>query len=178
MQRMIFRGLLAALMTVAVVACGDGGLTDLATETCDDLEGSIVLTAGVILQGAIDDAADLGFTGPELGAKMREVCPGIMLALEGVGDEQERRDNLPNEMTLVVDACTSDGANGTVRNDSDVTVDIYIDVQFEATDGTLVDSGTGSVSGLRPGQTGEWDASYFGDTYARCSADIGSVFES
>lgn len=149
----------------------------MATETCEDLEGAIVLTAGAIVQRAIDDAEELGFTGPELGDEMREVCPDIMAALEGIGEEQERRDALPSQIDLELRSCSSDGANGTVTNNSDVTVNVSIDVQFTDDSGTLVESGFDSVRGLRPGQTGQWDAAFFGDDYNRCSADISSVFE-
>jgi hypothetical protein len=178
MARPILRGLLFLFLLIWVVACGDGGLTDLATETCEDLEDSIVLTAGSIVERAIEDAEEMGFTGPELGDKMREVCPEIMAALEGIGEEQEQRENLPNEMDLQLDECNSDGATGTVTNNSDVTADVFIDVQFTSEDGTLIDTGFASVNGLRPGQTGEWQASFFGDGLDRCAADISSASES
>lgn len=165
-------------LALVLVACGnEGKLTDLAIDTCQELDGSIVLTAGLILQDAIAEAEDLGFTAPELGDKMREECPGIMAAIENVGEEQERREDLPNQVSLELDGCTSDGASGTVTNNADVTVSVFIEVQFTNDAGVLVDIGLGSVDGLRPGQTGEWEAFFFGDDYARCRANIDSVYE-
>jgi len=185
-RRVGFRvGFFALLVSFVLAACGGGKLGDLAEDTCEQLEDSIVLTAGLIVQTAIDEAEDLGYTAPELGVKMREECPGIMAALENIGEDQvereiERaeRENLPNLIGLELEGCFSDEARGTVTNNSDVKVGVFIDVAFTDDNGVLIDSGLGSVSGLDPGQTGIWDASFFGDDYARCRADIGSVFES
>lgn len=109
---------------------------------------------------------------------MREACPEIMAALENVGEEQERRENLINEVELELERCGSDSATGTVRNNSDVRVDVTIEVEFVDDGNVLIDTGIDLVNELRPGQTGQWEAHFFGDDYARCRADISSVFES
>ena len=163
--------------------CNDAEFTNLAQVTCEQLEGSIVLTAGLILQTAISTAENLGYTAPELGDKMREECPGVMDAIENIGDEQEARENLINEVTLDLRRCSDDGASGIVTNNSSVRVDIFIDVEYLSDSveylsdsGVLLDTGFASVSGLRPGQTGEWDSFFSGDL-DRCRAEISSVFE-
>jgi hypothetical protein len=155
---------------------GDNRLHEIAVRTCGELEGAIVFQVGSILGGAIAEAEDAGHTAPELGDEMREECPDIMAAVESI-DEEEARDNLINEVDLQLGGCISDWAEGTVTNNAPVAVDVFIDVQFLADDGTLIDT-TRTVTSLRPGQTGEWDAFFFGADYARCRADLSSVNES
>ena len=53
-------------------------LDQLAKDTCDELDGSIMLVAGVTLESAVNKAERLGFSGPELGDRMREHCPSIL----------------------------------------------------------------------------------------------------
>jgi hypothetical protein len=53
-------------------------LDQLAKDTCNQLDGSIMLAAGFTLESAINKAERLGFSGPELGDRMREHCPSIM----------------------------------------------------------------------------------------------------
>lgn len=97
---------------------------------------------------------------PELGDKMREACSGIMAALENVGEEQERRDNLINEVSLELERCGSDSATGTVTNNSSVRVDITIEVEFLDEANVQLDTGLDFLNGLRPGQTGQWEAHF------------------
>ena len=86
--------LTAAVMVIVLAGCSQAQLTELAKDTCAELDGAIVLQVGPILNRAISEADDLGFSGPELGDKMREECPSTMLALDEVGEEQERRAHL------------------------------------------------------------------------------------
>lgn len=168
-----------ALLTIMVVAAGcGGGVQQLAKETCAELEGAVILTAGSIVSAAVAKAEDMGSSGAELGDAMRAECPGIMDALENVGEEQERREALPGQMDLEVTGCTDDGASGTVTNGSDVTVDIFIDVQYLDSSGTVVDDGIASISGLRPGETGNWDSGRIDDSdIARCRADVDDAYQ-
>ena len=170
------------------------GLIQTADETCIDLEGAIVLQTGGILNSSISRAEALGFEAPDLGDVMRRACPDVMTALEQVTEdqeqrelereqrelEQERREQLPNLISLSVE-CAPEGAYGGVRNDSDVTVDVFIDVQFLDANGVIVADGGDSVSGLRPGETGYWDSRFFERTtrgsYHDCRAEVSNAFE-
>lgn len=166
-----------SLAALLVTGCGDGLLTELAQETCAELDGAIVLQVGSILSRAIEEADDIGMTAPELGAAMRAECPSTMAAIENVGEEQERREELPALMRVTVARCSQDGAAGTVVNGSDVTVDLYIEVQYLDAGGVVVDDGIASLTGLRAGETGEWDASRFDDRpIEKCRADVSSAF--
>lgn len=167
-------------LCLVVAACGGGGsqLTALAEDTCGKLDGAIMLQAGGILTSATREARLLGHTTGEFGDAMREVCPGLMAALAEWNAEQTARDNLINEVTVQLDGCRHDGAAGTVVNKSNRTVDVYVEVQFLDDEGVLINTGLGSVRGLRAGQAGEWNAHFIGRDYARCRASIDSVFES
>jgi hypothetical protein len=59
-------------------------MDDLAQETCDELDGAIVMIAGSIVSKAVGKAERLGFSGPELGSRMRDKCPGIMNHLDSL----------------------------------------------------------------------------------------------
>lgn len=56
-------------------------MNELAKETCDEIDGSIMLVVGGVMKKAIGKAERLGFSGPELGDRMREECPGLMAGL-------------------------------------------------------------------------------------------------
>jgi hypothetical protein len=103
-----------------------------------------------------------------------------MDAAESIGEDDGpgTAAGLEAGLALELTACTNDGAAGTVANHNSTTVDVFIDVQFLDSNGVLVDTGIGSVSGLKNRQTGEWEASFFGDSLASCDAEVGSVFES
>jgi hypothetical protein len=62
-------------------------LDQLAQDTCDDLEGSIMLVAASTLSSSINKAERLGFTGRDLGDRMREHCPSIMRQIMEVASE-------------------------------------------------------------------------------------------
>jgi hypothetical protein len=53
-------------------------LDQLAKDTCDDVDGAMMLTAISTLSSSINKAERLGFSGPELGDRMREHCPSIV----------------------------------------------------------------------------------------------------
>jgi hypothetical protein len=75
--------LLAALVaTYLLVLKPRQELKAAAQDTCDQLDGAIMLQVGPILSSATKKAERLGFTGPELGEQMRELCPDTMSALE------------------------------------------------------------------------------------------------
>lgn len=155
----------------------DRRLNELADETCSELEGAIVLQAGPILSGALGEADDLGFTGPELGDEMRSECPGLMEAVDNIGEESERREGLSGQMEAELGECTSDSVTGTVVNRSDVAVDVWIEVDLEDEAGVNVGSSSATVRRLRPGQEGRWEAPVF-ESYATCRARVGTVSES
>lgn len=159
------------------------GLVDLvriAEDACNELEGAIVLQVGGIVTQAIGRAERVGRSGLELGEALRARCPDLMAALDEITEDQERRERLPSLMAINY-RCDADGAVGTARNDSDVSVDVFIDVEFLDDSGVLVDSSIGTVSGLRPGETGTWEAAFLGRfsgrSYARCRAAVDSAFE-
>jgi hypothetical protein len=167
--------LVLGLSTIA--ACGGSELETIASETCASLETAIVLQTGAILTNALSDAEAAGYTGPELGEALTTECPAMMAAVDRIGDEQEAEANLVNEVDLALDQCTPDGASGTVTNNSDVMVDVFLDITFTADDGTLVDTGLGSVSSLAPGQTGEWDAYVGRDDFDKCKIADHEVYD-
>jgi hypothetical protein len=173
-------GVVLAVVLLASGCSSDAALTELAQDTCDDLDSAIVLQVGGILSGAIRDAEDLGYEGPDLGDKMREDCPDLMAAMESIGEEQEARDNLPNEMRVVTERCSSDGASGTVTNESELTVDIFIGVNYLDSSGVIIADGLDSVDRIRPGETANWEDERFESLpdLDICRAEVSSVFES
>ena len=153
-------------------------LLQVAKETCDELDGAIVLQVGGILSRAIGRAEDAGFSAPDLGDVMRAKCPDMMAAVNSISEDQQEREALPSKMRVKLDTCYSDKAVGSVTNNSNVTVEVFVEVQFLDDKGTVIDDGIDSVSGLRPGETGKWEAPYLGDSsYATCRADVTSAFE-
>ena len=82
--------------------------------------------------------------------------------------------------------CGRDEVSGTVTNNSDERVNIYIEVTFFDFDRVQIGDSTASVSGLRPGGTATWDAyvpvdkAVPGDRqaggYNRCTPRISNVF--
>ncbi len=74
--------------------------------------------------------------------------------------------------------CTLSEATGRVTNNSKMTVNLFIEAQFLDSSGVVVDDSNASVRGLRPGETGEWDAPYLGSrSYSNCRAQVTSAFE-
>jgi hypothetical protein len=63
-------------------AAREAKLDDLARMTCTNLNGAMMITVGQILQGAILEAQRIGYSGPELGSRMRSMCPDIMVELD------------------------------------------------------------------------------------------------
>jgi hypothetical protein len=67
---------------------------------------------------------------------------------------------------------------GTVTNNSDKTVDVYVHIYLENDGGVGAGEGT-FVYGLPPGQSARWEReSTFGSQqFDRCSASVDSVYE-
>ena len=63
---------------------------ELARETCDELNGAIMLQVGPILNKATGKAGRLGYDQPEFGELMREQCPDTMQALAQWARERDR----------------------------------------------------------------------------------------
>jgi hypothetical protein len=84
--------------------------------------------------------------------------------------------SLESQVRISDVACGWDDARGKVTNNSAQVIDVFIDVQF--LDGTLViGDSLASLSGLRAGETGRWEAPHLGDgNFTKCRADISSVF--
>lgn len=77
---------------------------------------------------------------------------------------------------LVLDQCSSDGADGTIENEGDEAITVRVRVRFTDPDDVLLDSSTDVVDDLRPGEVGEWSVRFFGeDRVARCDSRIDSV---
>lgn len=111
---------------------------------------------------------------------MRDECPDPVDALVNALDEVSNPGQVLNgEVSLNIIGCSdSNGASGTIKNNSTVTVDVSIEVQFTTDSGVLVDTRFDLVNGVRPGQTAEWDTFFSGDSMDRCEADITAVYES
>ena len=85
---------------------------------------------------------------------------------------------LESQMRINGTKCTPNEATGRVTNNSDMTVKLFIEVQFLDSSGIVIDDSNASVRGLRPGETGEWDAPYLGSrSYSNCRAQVTSAFE-
>ncbi len=132
---------------------------------------------GILAKGQ-SRAFDETKIGLEFGSAVRADCPAAMAAVDAINDREERQQNLPKQMAVEVAHCYSKEAQGTVTNNSGVTVDVYVEVQFLDEAGRVLDDSLDSVSGLRAGETGNWTAPYLGrGKPARCRANVGSVFE-
>jgi hypothetical protein len=113
------------------------------------------------------------------------VIGGVILALVlasalGSLNREERRTPitvapLADRVTLTLEDCSAEAASGTVRNNSDLTVTIFVDVEFLDSAGTIVDNGIDSVHGVRPGETAKWRADGTG-SYDRCRGNVRNVF--
>lgn len=57
-------------------------LDELAKDTCYALDGEMMLHAARRISKAVDKAEKLGFTGRDLGDRMREHCPSILRQIE------------------------------------------------------------------------------------------------
>lgn len=85
---------------------------------------------------------------------------------------------LSDQMRVLLDECTQDHATGTVKNNSRLTVDIWIGVNF-LENGIIVDDGLDSIDRVRPGETATWEVDRFkDDNITQCRSEISSVFES
>lgn len=90
-------------VVLALLVFGVGGrwlyismsMRSLAQDTCAELDGAMVIQAGPILKKAVSRAERLGFTGPDLGDRMRDECPSLMRALEERAAEAQARSQSP-----------------------------------------------------------------------------------
>lgn len=94
---------------------------------------------------------------------------------EAACEEQEARDRLPQQMEIDIVSCDQDEVRGRVTNNSDLVVDLYIDIILYRND-LQVGDGIATVRNLEPGRTATWDSSVF-ERYTECRAIVGSVFE-
>ena len=172
------RGKLAgsALAIVVVLgACSTIGLENLADTTCQSLRAPRIVPRRIV-DLAVTEAEALGYSALELFVKMENKCADEMREIGSIVEEQ-REDALPDQIELVAE-CRLGGAEGTVKNNSIVTVTVLIEVQFTDNSGVLLDTDFVPVRLLPPGQTGIWEASYSGDSsYDQCRAEINRVFD-
>lgn len=183
------RGLPARTILLLLVVVGAGlfaanrGLIDIpgfgvqaeARRVCDEASRGVVLTAAISMTAAIESAPDPG----ALAAAIREECPEIVNQILEVGSGLDSGgQDLIGRANMQMDTCDQDGARGTVRNNHSAAIDVTIEVQFLSGSRVLLDTGLDFVDGLRPGQTAEWDASYFGESLGFCDPEVTSVRES
>ena len=83
-------------------------------------------------------------------------------------------------MRVITETCSRNGSSGTVKDNSDLTVDIFINVQYLDDNGTIIDDGLDSIDRVRPGETANWEDERFSELsdLANCRAEASSVFES
>lgn len=175
--KLIGGGIVVAIIGVVLVAqlAGENELQELAEETCDELEGAIVLQVGGIINSAVNRAERMGASGPELGNRMRQECPGVMGAVENIGEEQEREESLADEVEMVDLECLGDSAEGRVRNNNDVAVDVWVEIDFmDEEGGTVLEQGLDNLS-LQPNTTGRYDVTNIGPSAGFCSGRIDTV---
>lgn len=173
----ILAGLGLAVVGSVLVSMVNDPVGDLADDTCRRLEDAIVLQVGGIVNRATSEAESMGSSGPELGEAMRERCPGMIAAMQGIADEQEADNQLPSQVEVLGVSCGADQVNGEIRNNSDRTVTVFLDVRFyDSGETVLLDSSTASVSGLDPGQTGRYESYVPVGSYERCRVVVSSVF--
>ena len=99
------------------------------------------------------------------------------IAFTDIGEEESAKKFDPGDVELTQLTCVNGGkVTGTVFNGTGSAVDVYIDIAFEASGGDLVDDSIDVVRGLRPGQTGDWDAFFFESRATRCRTTISNVF--
>ena len=88
---------------------------------------------------------------------------------------------LEDKMRWSRQTCGPDEAKGTVRNTSDETVNVVIEVKFldgGLLDGSLVDTRLASVRSLSPGQLGEWSTFSPSEPWNNCTVSVKSAYES
>jgi hypothetical protein len=86
-------------------------------------------------------------------------------------------ETLEDQISVSVTGCNDDGASGQVTNHSSETVDVYIETNYLDSAGVILDDGIDNVSGIRPGETANWDAGYFGGKDVdSCRGKVSSAF--
>ena len=81
------------------------------------------------------------------------------------------------EQVLVeLERCDPSQASGTVTNNGERTLTVFIDVTFENASGVTVGDRIATERALAPGATAEWNAPFLGlGEYETCQAQISSV---
>jgi len=70
-------------------------------------------------------------------------------------------------------------ARGTVTSRAGVTIDVFIEVNWESGSGTIVDYGNAWIRNLPPGRTATWEAKTFDSAVdGDCTVQISGVYES
>ena len=113
---------------------------------------------------------------------------GALIAIAACGNsgpESPRETSRPTTPTpgleydvlVEIERCDPGEAIGTVTNNGDETVNVFIDVTFEDADGVKVGDRIATARAVAPGTTRDWDAPYLGiNDYETCHARISSVF--
>lgn len=113
-------------------------------------------------------------------------CLAIIVGLVFVGpmvrDEvsdwwDEVTEPLEDKMRWSRQTCGPDEAKGTVRNTSDETVNVFMEVKF-LNGPRLVDTRLASVRSLSPGQLGEWSTFSPSEPWNNCTVSVKSAYES
>lgn len=170
--KVVVIGLVIGALYLAATSFGLLGVQAEAQRVCSDASEGIVLTAAIRMTNAIENSSDPA----ALAAAIREECPEIVNQILELGEDDSQ--DLIGRANMQMDECDQDGARGTVRNNHSAPIDVTIEVQFLGDDRVLVDTGIDFVNSLRPGQTAQWDASFFGAAIGFCDPVITSVRES
>jgi hypothetical protein len=79
-------------------------------------------------------------------------------------------------VVVEVERCDPEEAVGTVTNNSDEALDMFINVTFRDADGVQVGNRIATARNVGPGESASWDAQFRGIRgYETCQAEISSV---
>lgn len=165
-------------MALSLVACGRGDTTPtaetIAASACDELaEAGTPIERRLLEQELMDQVEQLDNVElPAVVGAMADRCHDLTAELRGGNATGPSA----GDARLVLDQCSSDGADGTVENEGDDTITVRVRVRFTDSDDALLDSSIDVVDDLRPGEVGEWSVRHFGDDHvARCDSRTDSV---
>ena len=81
-----------------------------------------------------------------------------------------------DQVSVELERCDPTEAAGTVTNDGELTVNVFIDVSFLDEDGVQVGNRIATARALAPGATAEWTSPFLGlGEYETCTARVSSV---